>query len=120
MGLANEDRQQYKPVPQPLSEQELRRHISSPLPLPAPLAPAIGQEVRYILDKTDVEWIVGNRAVLAIAAGNPVKPGDICSARIVAVLPNGRVNLQVYPDGNDTLWVRNREGGNADGNWHRA
>ncbi|MBH1745210.1 hypothetical protein I5V28_05125 [Stenotrophomonas maltophilia] len=101
--------------------------------------PSIGRIVHYALSDTDATrinarrtdgpsiqerlledaWPVGAQAHI----GNKVAAGDVLPAMVVAVLPNGQVNAQVFLDGNDVLWVSSRdeaseESGSHPGRWH--
>jgi hypothetical protein len=68
----------------------------------------------------DDRWPLGAQAHI----GNPVSPGDICPAMVVAVFPGSgfgtSVNLKVMLDGTDVYWatsVRYDEA-KTPGTWH--
>ena len=48
--------------------------------------------------------------------GNTVQSGEVVPAIVVRVGDFG-VNLQVFLDGNDTLWVTSVDEGEGDGTW---
>lgn len=49
--------------------------------------------------------------------GNHVSESDAHPAMVVAAHEDGRVNLQVFLDGNDTLWVTSVSEGHENGQW---
>jgi len=76
------------------------------------LKPTIGRVVHYRLAAHYVAEIESRRALRTsaheILRGNPVKEGDTFPAMIVRVwgeAPESLVQLQVFLDGNDTLWA---------------
>lgn len=90
--------------------------------------PALGQTVQYMLTTLDVDHITRRRAAAERAAADPphligpsgadVAEGDIYPAIVVRVISlDGPVNLQVWLDGNDTLWTERVEEGTTPGHW---
>lgn len=49
--------------------------------------------------------------------GNGHTAGDVLPAVVVRVWENNLVNLQVFLDGNDTLWVTSAAEGENEGQW---
>lgn len=94
------------------------------------MTPTIGRIVHYQLTVQDAEQINRHRAAVeqvTVGAqahvGNTSQAGDILPAMIVRVLPGDNVNLQVFLDGNDTLWATTRppvlaDNTSAPGCWH--
>lgn len=88
-----------------------------------------GRIVHYVLNENDVKGIVKNRSSINLSNhGNSVMKGEHFPATIVRVFHNEfgsnehGVNLQVFLDGNDSLWVTSvRFAEPADiklGTWH--
>jgi hypothetical protein len=74
-----------------------------------------GRIVRYVLSEYDVKQINEARAKDASRVGNPVYAGAAFPAICVRVFEksdNPAANLQVFLDGNDSLWVTSRKRGN--------
>lgn len=80
------------------------------------MQPTIGRIVQYKLTADDAAAINSRRAGSGSAAadwpkgaiehhGNPASEGQVLPAMVVVVHNELCVNLQVYLDGNDTLWV---------------
>ncbi|MDN4644936.1 hypothetical protein [Arthrobacter sp. PsM3] len=97
-------------------------------------APTIGRIVHYTLTEQEAAHVNKRRAdaknlngagvTLAsqelgpqIHIGNSASAGDVFPAIIVRVWPQSSVQLQVFLDGNDTLWVTSRTEGSGDGRW---
>ena len=86
--------------------------------------PSIGRIVHYTLTDYDADAINRSRAA-AVAAGaqvhgNSAGAGDVYPMVIVRVWgdqPGASVNGQVLLDGNDTLWVTSRCGGDGAGRY---
>lgn len=75
-----------------------------------------GRIVHYVLTESDVDAITKSRMLNPVAKqGNSVLPGLHFPAIVVRVFPqefgsdNPGVNLQVFLDGNDSLWVTSRK-----------
>lgn len=101
------------------------------------MIPSIGRIVHYTLGENDVEVINQRRADYAQAAfterrtaartsgnqahiGNQVTVGEVFPAMIVRVWGDddtALVNLQVFLDGNDTLWATSRRQGENEKEW---
>lgn len=78
-----------------------------------------GREIRERLDQVPPAWPAGAQAHI----GNPPRSGTHTAAMIVQVWSPSTVNLQVFLDGNDVLWVTSAVegvGGDeaASGTWH--
>ena len=81
--------------------------------------PTIGKIVHYSLSAADAEAINKRRqdasdhmhqhreesTGVVVHVGDHVEEGDVYPMIIVMVWPNGRVNGQVFLDGNDAYWV---------------
>lgn len=89
-------------------------------PIPTPMPPAYGQNVMYRLTTSDVHDIAIQRAAVEHYVGSPVEPGMVRPAVITMVIATDVVNLQVFLDGNDPLWVTSVPKGNGQGEWGRA
>ena len=95
-----------------------------------PTLPTLGQDVHYVLSAIDAQQVNDRRKpkgagagaqAFALGVGNDAAAGDICVAKVVRVFPGAEVvNLQVFLDGDDTLWRTNvREGLSGEqGTWH--
>ncbi len=83
--------------------------------------PTIGRIVHYKLTKGDAQEIQRKRlqAGHATFSGNTAAEGDVFPALIVRVWdePKPSVQLQVFPDGNDTYWATSRYEGAEAGQW---
>jgi hypothetical protein len=79
------------------------------------LTPTIGRIVHYVLSDDDADRI--NRRRTDGAAGNGVRSGDVFPAVIVRTFGGVAVNLQVFVDGDDVLWVTSRGEGDGRGSW---
>lgn len=80
--------------------------------------PTIGRIVQYKLTKQDADAIGYARQVSTVTArqGNPAEEGQVYPAMIVrtwGATPGSAVNLQVFLDGNDSLWVTSATEGNG-------
>lgn len=97
------------------------------------MVPTIGRIVHYRLNELDVLRVNGRRqdfrarqcaagapsTGFVAHVGNDVRVGDVFPAMVVRVFEpsHGEVNLQVFLDGNDTLWVTSSVEGMGDGQW---
>lgn len=74
--------------------------------------PVIGRMVAYVLTSDDA-------AAIAALPGrcNPPQEGDAFPALMVRVW-DGTVNLQVFYDGDGSLWATSRPEGDRPGTWH--
>jgi hypothetical protein len=102
------------------------------------MKPTIGRIVHYKLSESDAAAInVRRRDFRAFEAshehphkpgtppatghiahyGNDVAAGDVFPAAVVRVWDDGKVNLQVFLDGNDAFWATSREQGEEPGCW---
>lgn len=96
--------------------------------------PSIGRIVRYTLSDQDAEAINRRRADAArnisahretadgsqVHIGNTVHEGEVFPLVITRTWsdqPGGAINGQVLLDGNDTLWVSSRTGGDGAGQY---
>lgn len=96
--------------------------------------PTIGRIVHYTLTEQEAAHVNKRRAdaknlnaagvTLAsqelgpqIHIGNTASAGDIYPAMIVRVWPQELAQLQVFLDGNDTLWSTSRKEGSGAGHW---
>ena len=68
---------------------------------------ALGQIVLYTLNESDAYYANRSREIDSPPelTGNRVHAGTAYPAIVVAHSESGRCNLQVFLDGNDTLWV---------------
>jgi hypothetical protein len=83
------------------------------------MAPSLGRIVHYTLTDGDAQAANRRRATVArwaettgeqLHVGARVAPGDVFPALVVRIeRPPGTVNLQVFLDGNDVLWVERAE-----------
>lgn len=70
--------------------------------------PTIGRIVHYRLSDQDIELIADRRRETG-EQGNAARPGDVYPAMVVRTFGDIlNVNLQVFLDGPDTLWVTSR------------
>lgn len=81
---------------------------------------ALGRIVHYALGTVDAEQITKRRRDATtsdfaaqntgamIHAGNPVAPGQVFPAVVVAAFGEATANLKVLLDGNDELWATSR------------
>jgi hypothetical protein len=77
------------------------------------------QVVNYKLDAFDVEDIKKRRLEHPdLFEGNKPREGDILPMVITGVWGDACVNGQVFLDGNDSIWKRSIQQGNAEGNWN--
>lgn len=74
----------------------------------------------YRLTVSDVHDIAIQRAAVEHYNGSPVEPGMVRPAVITMVTDVDVVNLQVFLDGNDPLWVTGCPKGNGQGEWQRS
>lgn len=94
------------------------------------MVPSIGRIVHYRLAPWDADAINRRRADgerngrrddgAQVHHGNRASEGDVLPAMIVRCwgdTEGAMVNLQVFLDGNDTLWVSSRQEGESVGNW---
>lgn len=87
------------------------------------MIPSVGRIVHYILSEADVGRVKNSRLVHGPdRSGNYVAEGQIYPALIVRVwaeqpTEDTQVNLQVFLDGNDTLWVTSAGQGNDPRQW---
>jgi hypothetical protein len=88
------------------------------------MIPSIGRVVHYTLRDSDLKTIQHNRTVSATpySMGNAAHEGDVFPAMIVRVLDKPAsefsvVQLQVFLDGCDQLWVTSAEQGTGPGKW---
>lgn len=95
--------------------------------------PSIGRIVHYTLTKDDAERINRRRTSGGSIAqrigdgkwpegaqahiGNTSSENDTRPMLVVQVWPDGKVNGQVFLDGNDSLWVTSIEQGDKAGSW---
>lgn len=87
-----------------------------------------GRIVHYVLAEGDVEEIKKSRSYTREHIGNPVMVGEHFPAIVTRVFPNEfgtgnpGVNLQVFLDGSDSLWVTSRHFAKPEdiefGTWH--
>lgn len=85
----------------------------------ADITPTKGRIVLYTLNTSDVQRIVSKRAVHG-TVGNFTYPGDTYPAMVVRTWgtgPDQAVNLQVFLDGEDTLWATSRHVGDQQGDY---
>lgn len=93
-----------------------------------PTMPGLGQDVWYTLTAQDVQLITDRRRAAEQAAtqwphligprGSEVAEGDLVAAKVVKIHAlDGPLSLQVYLDGNDTLWAEHISEGNTPGHW---
>lgn len=76
--------------------------------------PVIGRIVVYTLTEQDAAAIAAHPG-----HSNPPRAGDEYPAMIVRVWPGSEVvNLQVFYDGDGTLWATSRPEGDSPGGWH--
>ncbi|MFJ4739027.1 hypothetical protein [Streptomyces sp. NPDC088775] len=94
-------------------------------------SPSLGRIVHYRLTQQDASDINRRRTDFEHSAnsaehtgfvghhGNPAVEGQLCAAVIVRIFnpDSPAVNLQVFLDGNDTLWATSRAEGDAPGQW---
>ncbi len=66
--------------------------------------PTVGRIVHYRLSEQDAERANRQQS----PDGNTARPGDVLPAIVVRVNQGNSVNLQVFLDGPDTLWVTSR------------
>ena len=90
------------------------------------MEPTIGRIVHYTLtehdanainrrrEDADISKISKDRIGVQIHFGNKAEAGDTFPAIIVRVWNEDRVNLQVFLDGNDTLWVASHRASDED------
>lgn len=70
--------------------------------------PTIGRVVHYRLSEQDIELIAEHRRETG-EQGNTARPGDLYPSIVVRTFGDSlAVNLQVFLDGPDTLWVTSR------------
>ncbi|WP_405956124.1 hypothetical protein [Streptomyces phaeochromogenes] len=95
------------------------------------MKPSIGRIVHYALTDHEAEAVnrrrkdfhesrgAAERTGFVGHVGNWAKGGDVFPAVIVRVWdePQVTVNLQVFLDGNDTLWATSRQEGAEIGQW---
>jgi hypothetical protein len=98
--------------------------------------PSVGRIVHYTLSQQDANEINRRRADFADYVkggglregttgyvghvGNHAQEGDVYPAMIVRIFggtPESAVNLQVFLDGNDTLWATSRTLGEGSFHW---
>lgn len=79
--------------------------------------PSIGRIVTYILTAQDAATI-NSRPVGAFSGHNHANPGDEYPAMIVRDWGDRHVNLQVFYDGDGTIWATSRTEGVGPGHWH--
>jgi hypothetical protein len=80
--------------------------------------PALGRQVLYRLTAVDVTRIQGQRDG-SLIQGNQVSYGQQVPAIIVNLdpAPSTSVNLHLFLDGTDSLWVTSRVYGGGEGQW---
>jgi len=93
--------------------------------------PAIGDIIRYVLHKDNVRDINRRREDASknreemrslkpgfqAHIGTPVKERDYCPAIVTAIHANFTINLKVFLDGSDDLWVTFIGYGHHPGSW---
>lgn len=83
------------------------------------MAPTVGRTMHYTLNAGDVARIEYARQQ-GINEGNNVTVGDVLPAVVTRVWGEGEgtlLNLQVFLDGPDSLWVTSRPFGEDPGCW---
>ena len=79
--------------------------------------PGLGRIVLYRLHQKDIKQALSSGQKIGGSLGADLTEGDECAAMIVQVVDGGNVNLQVFPDGNDQIWVRDAMRGKGIGGW---
>ena len=87
------------------------------------MEPALGQIVRYRLTEADAAGMNKRRSDSAACnaghTGNALAEGQVFPAMVVRIWDTSpAVNLQVFLDGNDCLWVTYAVEGDEPGRWH--
>ncbi len=90
------------------------------------MPPTVGRIVHYTLTEADAEAANrrrGNGSAgsdgggMVVHVGNHAAVGQVCAALVVRTFDGPYANLQVFLDGNDTLWATSRSEGDGPGFW---
>lgn len=80
--------------------------------------PSVGRIVHYKLTDSDAKLIDQKQPLDSPPQRNPVRPGQVYPAMVVAVFGNGdHANLQVFLDGETSYWACSRAEGDQPGFW---
>ncbi|WP_382307305.1 hypothetical protein [Herbiconiux sp. UC225_62] len=92
-------------------------------------APSTGRIVHYTLTELNADTINNRRADAKtfdrakvedgaqVHVGNEARAGQVLPLLVVRAFDEGKVNGQVFLDGNDTLWVTSASEGDGRGQW---